>query len=320
MKKRKAFTLIELLVVVSIIALLVSILLPALGRARELAKRVQCATQLAGIGRAFALYQNDYDDDHPTVYTSDDATNSFYGTGYNNELMQVTNGDFDAPRFCKPDWQITQDEWQNPRNWPEAWKACPTAGGCMYLLIKLEDLVPKMFLCPSAPNDSAMVLDGAIDQYGDDTIAPVEDWTDCRDFGSTYNLSYSMHDPFKNRTGGSTSASMPVMADKNPCYDTETGIKRTETDYGDANQDPTEDKDSNSRNHNQDMQNVLYVGSNVSKENEPIVGIAEDNIYTQWDESLTDDTGRRTIGIWPDEGTSFDELSLDTNDCFMITQ
>lgn len=55
------FTLIELLVVVSIIALLVSILLPALGKAREHAKTVVCASNLSQIGLALELYENDND-------------------------------------------------------------------------------------------------------------------------------------------------------------------------------------------------------------------------------------------------------------------
>lgn len=57
--KRNGFTLIELLVVISIITLLVSIIMPSLGKARLYAKRVVCQTNLKAIGTGFVMYMDD---------------------------------------------------------------------------------------------------------------------------------------------------------------------------------------------------------------------------------------------------------------------
>ena len=65
-----AFTLIELLVVIAIIALLVSILMPSLQKAKEMAKDVVCASNQKSVSYGIFLYAQDYDDQIPvsTMY------------------------------------------------------------------------------------------------------------------------------------------------------------------------------------------------------------------------------------------------------------
>ena len=62
MSRNKWFTLIELLVVLTVVFILMSLLLPALGKARENALRMECASNLKTIGTASGMYRRDYDD------------------------------------------------------------------------------------------------------------------------------------------------------------------------------------------------------------------------------------------------------------------
>jgi len=66
--KRKAFTLVELLVVIGIIALLISILLPSLNKAREAANAVKCLSNARQFGYAFQLYVNAHKGTLPIHY------------------------------------------------------------------------------------------------------------------------------------------------------------------------------------------------------------------------------------------------------------
>ncbi len=92
-KREKGFTLVELLVVIAIIALLVSILLPTLSRAKELAKRASCSANLHSLGRSVYMYANTFRDFIPTFIDGPtDFSPYTVGYKYNEEAPARTYG------------------------------------------------------------------------------------------------------------------------------------------------------------------------------------------------------------------------------------
>ena len=86
----RAFTLVELLVVISIISLLISILMPSLGRAREQAKCTHCLARLKDYGTALASYENDFYDALPPARWHPDPE-TFLPDYQGPELPQCTD-------------------------------------------------------------------------------------------------------------------------------------------------------------------------------------------------------------------------------------
>lgn len=190
MRRTRGFTLIELMVVITIIALLLTILLPGLAKALELARRAKCGANLKGIGEGL---------------TTKDAEKVMYRSG-GSGLPWADNTQAAAPHLVNGSTGSARvkDPWGDVADRAAQYPVTTN----VYALIHKADVDAAAFVCPSTG-----------DQVDEDIVD--DDGEKFWDFVENANISYSYQAPIDTTSGEQSPftnahSSVVIMADQNP--------------------------------------------------------------------------------------------------------
>ncbi len=269
------------------IILLVSVLLPSLMRARELAKRAVCTANLRGLMQAQYVYANDNLDWFAHHYytaaygqTAADVADNNVNHGVR---WQGTMGSHDFLKISEP----TTPNFSPQRSHPSR---------SLFLLVINGMCTPKQFICPASYDVADDLRNYGPDAQGMELLAAQPGY-DRFDFRGYSHLSYGYQLPYgpKGRPTRQLDPRMPIMADKGPYFADEGSDlpnTLTSTDVRSNAISPTEAvgrrfaeagthwRPFNSRNHSRQGQNVAFKDGHVEWCKLPTVGVNNDNIYT----------------------------------------
>jgi prepilin-type N-terminal cleavage/methylation domain-containing protein/prepilin-type processing-associated H-X9-DG protein len=249
------FTLVELLVVIGIIAVLIGILLPVLGRARESGRRVSCGANLRQIGDALVMYANDHAGWYPRVRYLEYDISQYVNSFPNNRVPA------DAPDPFAGDYFNDSQ-----------------AG--LFLLARTGKLTEmRTFVCPST--------DDEVDDLAGKPASERSNFTDLNEYVSgkvTCSYTYvNAYPPTSVATAGfAVRLGAPVMTSEFAICADRTLPRCASYSVNGLSPDDLNDpgKRGNSRNHRKAGQNVLYADGHVSWAVTNRCGGGGDNIYT----------------------------------------